>query len=87
MEKDSLSNYFDKLRCKTREIDEGTDELAKTWKMPNLLIGGFAERTGQTDACLDKIWESLQDTRVSSGNYDSMLRNAGYTFLYIQNKI
>ncbi|GAB1859215.1 hypothetical protein CAJAP_00223 [Camponotus japonicus] len=62
MEKD-LSNYFDKLRLKAREIDEGTNKLAETWKIPHLLVGGYAERTAETDACLNEIWKSLQDTK------------------------
>lgn len=72
MEKD-LSNYFDKLRCKARKIDEGTSKLAEIWKIPHLLVGGYAERTAETDACLNKIWEPLQDTKVGHGDYDLML--------------
>jgi len=81
MEKD-LSNYFDKLRLKAREIDEGTNKLAETWKIPHLLVGGYAERTAETDACLNEIWKSLQDTKVRPADYDSMLRNAGYTLYF-----
>ncbi|EFN67490.1 hypothetical protein EAG_02877 [Camponotus floridanus] len=62
MEKD-LSNYFDKLRLKAREIDKGTNKLAETWKIPHLLVGGYAERTTETNACLNEIWKSLQDTK------------------------
>ncbi|XP_029677256.1 uncharacterized protein LOC115244034 isoform X2 [Formica exsecta] len=62
MEKNSFSNYFGELRHKAHEIDEGTDKLAETWKIPHLLVGGYAERTAQTNACLDEMWESLRDT-------------------------
>lgn len=101
MEKDLFSNYFAELRRKAHEIDESTEKLSETWKIPHLLIGGYAERTAQTNACLDEIWESLRDTSVSpTGNYIiqcyemsitpfyifKMLRNVGHTFLYMQNK-
>ncbi|XP_050463874.1 uncharacterized protein LOC126857968 [Cataglyphis hispanica] len=62
MEKDLYSNYFADLRRKAHEIDESTEKLSETWKIPHLLIGGYAERTPQTNACLDEIWESLRDT-------------------------
>lgn len=61
----SFSDYFDKLRHKAREIDMGIDKLTETWKMPQLLIGGYAERTDETDACLDELSRSLEDTNVS----------------------
>lgn len=80
----SFSGYFGELRHKAREIDEGIDKLAETWKMPHLLVGGYAERTVETDACLDELWKSFQDTSVSpTGDYYySMLRNAGQFFLH-----
>lgn len=89
MEKD-LSNYFDKLRLKAREIDEGTNKLAETWKIPHLLVGGYAERTAETDACLNEIWKSLQDTKVRP--LQIMIQcyempGIPYTFLYMQSKI
>ncbi|XP_029172915.1 uncharacterized protein LOC114941905 [Nylanderia fulva] len=55
----SFSDYFDKLRHKTREIDKGIEQLSETWKMPQLLMGGYAERTVEVDACLDEL--STQD--------------------------
>ncbi|KAL0105593.1 hypothetical protein PUN28_015824 [Cardiocondyla obscurior] len=54
------SNYFDRLRCKTREIDAGIEKLTDTWKMPRLLVGGYAERTPETDAHLEELWTSIR---------------------------
>lgn len=68
MEKNSFasrSNYFDRLRRKTREIDEGIERLSETWRTPHLLIGGYAERTAETNACLEELWESIRSSGVS----------------------
>ncbi|XP_071637334.1 uncharacterized protein [Temnothorax longispinosus] len=76
MEKNSFassSNYFDRLRCKTREIDGGIERLAETWKTPHLLIGGYAERTAETNACLEELWESIRSTGNAAEKLKSKL--------------
>ncbi|KMQ82766.1 hypothetical protein RF55_21935 [Lasius niger] len=70
----SFSGYFGELRHKAREIDEGIDKLAETWKMPHLLVGGYAERTVETDACLDELWKSFQDTSDKVEKFQSELK-------------
>ncbi|XP_011636936.2 uncharacterized protein LOC105427076 [Pogonomyrmex barbatus] len=68
----SLSNYFNRLRYKAREIDEGIERLAETWKS-HLLIGGYAERTAETDAHLEKLWESIRSTDNAIEKFQSEL--------------
>jgi len=41
-------------------------QLTETWKTPHLLIGGYAERTAETNACLEEMWNSIRSTDVSS---------------------
>ena len=62
----SCSNYFDRLRGKTRNIDEGIARLSETWKTPQLLIGGYAERTTETNVYLEGLWESIRNTGVNT---------------------
>lgn len=65
MEKNSFtscSNYFARLRRKTREIDGGIERLSETWRTPHLLMGGYEERTAETNACLEEMWESIRST-------------------------
>lgn len=62
----SCQNYFDRLRRKTREIDEGIERLTETWRTPHLLVGGYAERTAETNACLEEMWEIIRSTGVST---------------------
>lgn len=62
----SSSNYFDRMRYKAREIDEGINKLTQIWKTPHLLIGGYAERTDEMTAYLEELWNSTQSTDVST---------------------
>jgi hypothetical protein len=61
----SRSNYFDRLKQKSRKIDEDINNLTETWNTPHLLIGGYAERTVTTDTYLEELWESTRNTDVS----------------------
>ncbi|XP_072760718.1 uncharacterized protein [Anoplolepis gracilipes] len=72
MEKNSFSN-FDELRYKAREIDEGIEKLTEIWKTPHLLVGGYAERTVQTDKCLEEVRKSIRDTGDKVKKFQSEL--------------
>ncbi|XP_018048911.1 PREDICTED: uncharacterized protein LOC108687569 [Atta colombica] len=69
----SCSNYFDRLRGKTRNIDEGIERLSDTWKTPQLLIGGYAERTIETNVYLEGLWESIRNIGVEMEKLQSKL--------------
>ncbi|XP_012527818.1 uncharacterized protein LOC105831903 [Monomorium pharaonis] len=73
MEKKSFRNYFDRLRRKAGEIDEGVERLAETWKIPHLLVGGYAERTAETDAYLEEMWETVRSTGNAVEKFQSEL--------------
>ncbi|KYM94089.1 hypothetical protein ALC62_15316 [Cyphomyrmex costatus] len=59
------SNYFDRLRSKTRNVDEGIEKLSETWRTPQLIIGGYAECTTETNMYLERLWESVRNTGVA----------------------
>jgi len=59
------SNYFDRLKQKSRKIDEDINNLTEIWDTPHLLIGGYAKRTDTTDAYLEELWESTKSIDVS----------------------
>ncbi|XP_018313142.1 uncharacterized protein [Mycetomoellerius zeteki] len=69
----SCSNYFGRLRGKTRNIDEGIEKLSETWKTPQLLIGGYAERTAETNVYLEGLWESIRNISVAIEKLQSKL--------------
>ncbi|XP_018368003.1 PREDICTED: uncharacterized protein LOC108764329 isoform X1 [Trachymyrmex cornetzi] len=69
----SCSNYFDRLRSKTRNIDEGIERLSKTWKTPQLLIGGYAERTAETSVYLEGLRETIRNTGAEMEKLQSKL--------------
>jgi len=62
----SCSNYFDRLRCKARQIDEGIDRLSEVWKTSYLMIGGYADCAAETTAYMEELWDSIRGTNVSS---------------------
>lgn len=59
----TIVNYFDRLQRKAHEIDEKLAQLSNIWKTPHLLIGGYAERTDETDIYLENLMESIRNTR------------------------
>lgn len=61
----TIVNYFDRLQRKAHEIDEKLAQLSNIWKTPHLLIGGYAERTDETDIYLENLMESIRNTRVN----------------------
>ncbi|XP_011162208.2 uncharacterized protein LOC105197499 isoform X2 [Solenopsis invicta] len=76
----SCQNYFDRLRRKTREIDEGIERLTETWRTtwrtPHLLVGGYAERTAETNACLEEMWEIIRSTGDAVEKFNSELESS-----------
>ncbi|XP_011882060.1 PREDICTED: uncharacterized protein LOC105569879 [Vollenhovia emeryi] len=68
------SRYFERLRCKGRYIDAGIEKLSEAWRMPDLLMGGYGERTAETDACLEQLWESVRSTDAAVEKLKSDLK-------------
>ncbi|XP_020286120.1 uncharacterized protein LOC109855865 [Pseudomyrmex gracilis] len=59
----TLSNYFERLRQKTREIDENINWLEKIWKMPHLMVGGYGEKNKENTVCLENLSSCIHDIK------------------------
>ncbi|CAL7935860.1 unnamed protein product [Xylocopa violacea] len=57
------SNYFEKLRIRVREIDDGIAKLITTWNLQHVLIGRFEECTAETNSYVEAVWKTIKDTQ------------------------
>ncbi|CAK9804166.1 hypothetical protein ANTPLA_LOCUS3973 [Anthophora plagiata] len=57
------SNHFEKLIIQARQLDNGIEKLSNVWKLPHLLIGGFAECTEETNSHVEAVWNVVNNTK------------------------
>ncbi|XP_076763848.1 uncharacterized protein LOC143431178 [Xylocopa sonorina] len=57
------SNYFEKLRVRVRELDDGIAKLITTWNLQHVLIGRFEECTAETNSYVEAVWKTIKDTQ------------------------
>ncbi|XP_003702363.1 uncharacterized protein LOC100880375 [Megachile rotundata] len=70
------SNYFEKIKLQARQLDDGVEKLIKTWKLPQILIGGFGECTEETDVHIGAVWNTIRNTQNGIEKVLSELKNA-----------
>ncbi|XP_031844090.1 uncharacterized protein LOC116431982 [Nomia melanderi] len=54
------ANHFEKLIFQARQLDVNLENLAETWKRPDVSIGRFGDRSEETDVEIAALWKKIE---------------------------